>query len=270
MSTDVKAAAAELQQHLQAASDLLRRFSGNESALQTLVAAGHAPWSAIREHFALTRVNSSVSFSSLEAVPREPSSRDGAIVGTAQSVVVVGSVNVDIIAETAVIQKDITRPGTLETLPGGKGANESVALARLGVPTQLIARVGDDQYGDLMLSKLRENNVDVSHVVKDEDSSGGTGLALVIKAKDQGAKMTIPCLRSNLRFGEDELSGLRELLKNQSVFAVLLQLEISLDACKEAADLAHKAGKKVFLKAAPMVRDQLDDGLVKAADVRQR
>ena len=96
-------------------------------------------------------------------------------------VIVVGSVNVDIIARVA----DLPAPG--QTLlgtdaairPGGKGANQAVAAARLGAPTRMIGAVGDDDFGTRMSANLTEAGVDIAGVTR----IGGlpTGLALIVE-----------------------------------------------------------------------------------------
>ncbi|WP_010552076.1 ribokinase [Brachybacterium paraconglomeratum] len=104
------------------------------------------------------------------------SSPDGAIV-------VVGSVNVDLLAQ---VQRH-PRPGeTLhgtggQMLPGGKGANQAVAAARLGARVAMVGAVGSDVQAEAALSAMREAGVDLGHVAEIE---GPTGLAIVTVAED--------------------------------------------------------------------------------------
>ena len=99
------------------------------------------------------------------------------------TIVVVGSVNVDLLAQ---VQRH-PRPGeTLhgtggQMLPGGKGANQAVAAARLGARVAMVGAVGTDVQAEAALSALREAGVDLSHVAEIE---GPTGLAIVTVAKD--------------------------------------------------------------------------------------
>jgi len=100
------------------------------------------------------------------------------------SVVVVGSVNVDIMARV----ESLPAPG--QTLlgtdavirPGGKGANQAVAAARLGAPTRMIAAVGEDDFGIRMTANLAGAGVDVVGVTR--MAGRATGLALIVVAAD--------------------------------------------------------------------------------------
>src|SRR5437588_7700866 len=95
---------------------------------------------------------------------------------SAPRITVVGSANVDLVARC----KKLPRPGetltdaALERFPGGKGANQAVAAARLGACVRFIGRVGSD---DLPLRSLEREGVDVGGVSRDE---GETGLALIL------------------------------------------------------------------------------------------
>jgi ribokinase len=100
-----------------------------------------------------------------------------------RGVVVVGSANADLVVSVA------RRPGAgetvlggeLVTLPGGKGANQAVAAARLGAATAFIGRVGDDAHGRLLLDSLRSDGVDVTAVTA---GSEPTGVAIIYLTPD--------------------------------------------------------------------------------------
>ena len=97
-------------------------------------------------------------------------------VSSAPRIAVVGSANVDLVARC----ERLPRPGEtvtdaqLDRVPGGKGANQAVACARLGARVRFVGRIGTD---DLVLRSLEREGVDVSGVVRDE---GETGVALVV------------------------------------------------------------------------------------------
>jgi ribokinase len=162
------------------------------------------------------------------------------------SVVVVGSVNVDIMARV----RNLPAPG--QTLlgsdaviqPGGKGANQAVAAARLGAPTRMIAAVGDDDFGTRMAANLADAGVDIAGVTR--MTGAATGLALIVVAAD-GENTVVVAPGANARlepvgdlsFGRDDV--------------LLLQLEVPVDTCRAAADSATRAGARVVLNAAPLV-----------------
>jgi ribokinase len=127
--------------------------------------------------------------------------------------------------------------------PGGKGANQAVASARLGAPTRMIAAVGDDDFGTRMTANLADAGVDVAGVTR--MTGEDTGLALIVVAADgentvvvaPGANARL-APRKGLTFGRDDV--------------LLLQLEIPLDTCLAAAETAARAGARVVLNAAPL------------------
>ena len=95
---------------------------------------------------------------------------------SAPRITVVGSANVDFVARC----RKLPRPGetvtdaVLERFPGGKGANQAVAAARLGARTRFVGRIGRDE---LVLRSLEREGVDTSGVVRDE---GESGVALIL------------------------------------------------------------------------------------------
>src|SRR5439155_21617244 len=94
-------------------------------------------------------------------------------------VVVVGGCNMDLIAHT----QRLPRPGETVlgdrflTAPGGKGSNQAVAAARLGASVSLIGRVGADDFGSRLRQMLRDEGVDVRHLLV--DAEGPSGVALI-------------------------------------------------------------------------------------------
>src|SRR5919204_2406503 len=97
-----------------------------------------------------------------------------------RSVVVLGSLNMDLVVRVA----RLPRPGDtvlgerLLTIPGGKGANQAAAAARLGAAVRMVGRVGADAFGAQLLDGLREDGVDISAVAVDQDEP--TGAALIV------------------------------------------------------------------------------------------
>ncbi|MFN2161762.1 MAG: PfkB family carbohydrate kinase, partial [Candidatus Promineifilaceae bacterium] len=96
-------------------------------------------------------------------------------------IVVVGSLNMDLVVEVPVIP----RPGetvlgkNFATFPGGKGANQAVAAARLGARVSMIGRVGKDAFGDQLLASARADGIDVTRVGRDEKAASGVAMIAV-------------------------------------------------------------------------------------------
>jgi ribokinase len=107
------------------------------------------------------------------------------------TVAVVGSINLDLVAEV----DRIPQPGEtitaihLERIPGGKGANQAVAAARLGADVRFVGAVGEDDFAQLAVQGLREARVDLSrvHVVRKP-----TGIALIVVGDDENQIVVVP------------------------------------------------------------------------------
>ncbi|WP_211876847.1 ribokinase [Pseudarthrobacter albicanus] len=156
------------------------------------------------------------------------------------AVTVVGSINLDIIATADRLPAagETIGGGSLHQQPGGKGANQAVAAARLGASARIIGAVGDDASGRLMLESLSGAGVDAAGVaVLDGDA---TGTALIVVDRD-GENQIVVCPGANSRFAVEGLQfGPDE--------TVLCQLEVGLPLVLEAA--RHSSGFFV-LNAAP-------------------
>src|SRR4051812_3642389 len=163
------------------------------------------------------------------------------------SVVIFGSINMDLVVRTP----RLPAPGetlighTFFTASGGKGANQAVACARLGVQARLIGRVGDDVFGATLRDSLRDYGVDVDRV---SVSAGPSGVAAI--AVDDAAENTIVIIAgANGLIGVDDLAVLEGTLADAKV--LLLQLEVPIDAVVAAAQAARRRGVTVILDPAP-------------------
>ena len=188
--------------------------------------------------------------------------RTGSAGGQAEhppSVVVVGSLNMDYVVRVP----RLPAPG--ETVsgddvfrnPGGKGANQAIAAARLGQRVAMIGRVGDDDAGRTLIDALRSEGVDVSTIVVDAD--GPSGAAFIPVAPD-GENQIVVSPGANARLTHDDVDAGRSLLRSAKV--VLAQLEIPFAAVQAAAS---SAGGTVILNPAPA--QAVPEGLVSSADV---
>ena len=139
-------------------------------------------------------------------------------------------------------------------MPGGKGANEAVAVSRLGIPVAMVGRVKSDLFGHQMLSTLTAEGVNIGGVVVDADEkSKSTGVAMIIVAADNTGKNTIACRGSNDDCGLDEAMIADNLMrKRNEVGIVLMQNEVAHEAIVRVAELGHLAEKLVIFKASPL------------------
>jgi ribokinase len=170
------------------------------------------------------------------------------------TVVVVGSLNADLVVRTP----RFPAPGETTTgtgfavYPGGKGANQAVAAARLGARVAMVGRVGRDDYGRLLRRSLTAAGVDAEPVVDDEDAA--TGVAVItIDASGQNQIVLAP--GANRRLRPDDVERRRSLLESAAV--VLLQWEVPPETVEAAARIARRAGVAVVLDPAPARHEAL-------------
>jgi ribokinase len=177
-------------------------------------------------------------------------------------VVVVGGANMDYLVRGRVLPKpgETVMGNEFQEAPGGKGANQAVAVARLGVRVALIACVGQDQRGKVILKRLKDEWVDTHYIVHDQ--KGDTGVALIFVGED-GEKEILTAPGANLQFGSDHVREAADVIKSARI--LLMQLEIPLETVMLAAQLAHQAGVKIILDPAPPV--SLPDDLLKMVNV---
>ena len=160
---------------------------------------------------------------------------------------VVGSANADLVVavERRPAAGETVLGSDLATHPGGKGANQAVAAARLGAVTGLLARVGDDAHGRLLLDTQRACGVDTSGVLV---GGAPTGVAL-ITVDPSGDNSIVVSPGANARLTPDDVRAAGELLAAARV--VSLQLEIPLATVSEAVASAKRHGTQVVLNPSP-------------------
>jgi ribokinase len=160
-------------------------------------------------------------------------------------IAVVGSINLDLV----VAVERHPRPGETviggdrREFPGGKGANQAVAAARLGAQVALVGRVGADAAGARLRDGLAEEGVDVAHVR--EDPAAPTGMAL-IAVDPRGENTIVVSPGANGRLGAADVEAARDVVGGAAV--LLLQHEVPNEAV--AAAIAA-AGGSVVLNPAP-------------------
>jgi len=164
------------------------------------------------------------------------------------AIVVFGSINMDLVVRTPRLPAlgETLTGVTFLTSPGGKGANQAVACARLGATTRLIGRLGDDVFGRTLREGLRVDGVDVSAVATSTGRPSGVALITV----DEGGENTIIVVPgANGEMGEDDVTRLDSALEDARV--LLVQLEVPLDAVMAAARVARRHGVPLILDPAP-------------------
>ncbi len=178
-------------------------------------------------------------------------------------VIVFGSINMDLVVKTPrlPIPGETLLGHDFFTAPGGKGANQAVAVAKLGIPTYMVGRVGKDAQGNSLISSLQTYGVSTDYVLTDTEAHSGVA---VIAVEDSGQNNIIVVPGANGRVNTEDVERLSNVFDNTS--ALLLQFEIALSAVILAAKAAHNAGIRVILDPAPAQKD-IPEALYKLVDI---
>jgi ribokinase len=182
------------------------------------------------------------------------------------TVLVFGSLNVDWVIGVAHLPRpgETITGGNLQQLPGGKGANQAVAAARLGASTAIVGRVGADSQGEFLRSSLRSNNVDDRAVISDPNQTGLATIAVATEGPQKGENQIIVIPGANDQVDASDVARLTPLLQQAKV--LLLQLEVPIAAVIAAAEAAKVAGVTVILDPAPALTE-LPDRLYESVDI---
>lgn len=165
-------------------------------------------------------------------------------------VFVVGSINQDYVLrlERRPAPGETVTDAELSLFPGGKGANQAVAAARLldAGRVSMLGRVGDDAAGPRLLENLEENGVDTIHVAAAEGATSGSAF---ITVTPDGENSIVVSPGANRRFGPAEVEASAGALREAPVLAA--QMEVSVEAIERAAEIVTEAGGRVLLNLAP-------------------
>jgi len=136
--------------------------------------------------------------------------------------------------------------GDFHTAPGGKGANQAVAAARLGARVSMVGRVGCDAFAESLLNNLTAAGVDHAFVVQDPEAP--TGVALIV-VDDAGQNSIVVASGANMHLSPADVDRAKSAIAGAD--ALLLQLESPLETVTRAAEVARAHGVRVILNPAP-------------------
>lgn len=163
-------------------------------------------------------------------------------------IVVIGSSNMDLVVKSARIPAagETILGGDFLMVPGGKGANQAVAAAKLGARVYFVARLGNDLFGRKSLENFRLGGLDATYVSLTSDAPSGVALITVDEA---GNNAIVVAPGANARLSPDDVR--RAEAEIRSAGAVVAQLEVPLATVQCAAEIACKAGVPFLLNPAP-------------------
>jgi ribokinase len=171
-------------------------------------------------------------------------------------IVVVGSINIDLVSKAARIPvKGETVTGLdFQIHPGGKGANQAVAIARLGYPVRMIGKLGSDFFGTQLRAHLQDAGVDTAAV---SDISGSSGSAVIV-VSPEGENVIIVNPGANAALTPEDIDANLEVVREAGM--VLTQLETPLETVEHLARICAREAIPLLLDPAPAT--ELPPGLI--------
>jgi ribokinase len=175
---------------------------------------------------------------------------DRSITDNETKIVVVGSSNMDLVVKTPRMPAlgETILGGDFLMVPGGKGANQAVAAARLGAEVHLVARLGEDLFGRQSLANFERAGVETTYVTMTPDIASGVALITVDAG---GNNVIVVAPGANGVLSSADVKAARPEL--HAAGAVVAQLEVPLETVTCAAHLAYEAGVPFILDPAPAV-----------------
>ncbi|MDU3802925.1 ribokinase [Paraclostridium bifermentans] len=178
-----------------------------------------------------------------------------------KKICVIGSLNMDLVVNVDNMpKKGQTLIGSdFKEVPGGKGANQAVAMARLGGDVTMIGKVGTDSFGQTLIDALKNDNVNTTYVHKED---GPTGVAMITVDKNAENSIVV-APGANFKVKENDIDKNIDAIKNSDI--VVVQLETPLETIKYALKSAKELGKYTILNPAPAVK--LEDSIIANVDL---
>jgi ribokinase len=173
------------------------------------------------------------------------------------SILVLGSFMMDLVVRTdRAPESGETIIGTsFGRFPGGKGANQAAAAARLGGSVIMAGKLGEDMFGEEMRSVMEQEKIDTRYILADENSSTGVG-SIVLDKNGQNRIIVVP--GANLNYTPAEVEQIESVIQQAEL--LVMQLEMDIAVIERAAELAHRHSVPVILNPAPA--QQLSDALL--------
>ncbi|MBZ4188880.1 ribokinase [Niabella beijingensis] len=178
-------------------------------------------------------------------------------------IIVVGSTNMDMVvkADHIPVPGETVIAGSFFMNPGGKGANQAVAIARLGGSVAFVSKLGNDVFGKQSSQLFDEEGIDTRFLLSDPEFPSGVALITVDK---EGENSIVVAAGANANLFADDLKDALNALKKAQL--ILMQLEIPMETVRKTAEFARANGIKVILNPAPF-SESLSKDVLKHIDV---
>ncbi|WP_308550282.1 ribokinase [uncultured Parabacteroides sp.] len=165
-----------------------------------------------------------------------------------RQILVVGSSNTDMVIKAAHLPRpgETILGGTFFMNPGGKGANQAVAIARLGGSVTFICKTGSDIFGHQSQQLFEEEGINTSYVFSDSGNPSGVAL---ITVDEKAENCIVVASGANANLLPSDLAKAEEAIEQADL--ILMQLEVPMETVCFVADIAWQKGKKVILNPAP-------------------
>lgn len=163
-------------------------------------------------------------------------------------IVVIGSCNTDMVVKAGrlPVPGETVLGGTFYMNPGGKGANQAIAAARLGAEVTLISKIGYDLFGLQALEIYRSEKINTEFIFTDQKSPSGVAL---ISVDSCGENSIIVAPGASRSLSTEDIDKAKSKLEEADI--ILMQLEVPIETVEYAATIAKSYGKKVILNPAP-------------------
>lgn len=163
-------------------------------------------------------------------------------------IVVIGSCNTDMVVKSdrLPVPGETVLGGAFMMNPGGKGANQAVAVARLGGNATFITKTGNDLFGKQSIEMFDEENINTDNILSDPLHPSGVALIMV---DNNGENCIVVASGANASLNTHDIEKARNVIENADI--LLMQLEIPMSTVEYAAKMAFEKGIKVILNPAP-------------------
>ena len=165
-----------------------------------------------------------------------------------KNICVIGSLNMDLVVKVDNRPKggQTVIGGDFKEVPGGKGANQAIAAARLGAEVTLISKIGYDLFGLQALEIYRSEKINTEFIFTDQKSPSGVAL---ISVDSYGENSIIVAPGASRSLSTEDIDKAKSKLEEADI--ILMQLEVPIETVEYAATIAKSYGKKVILNPAP-------------------